>query len=328
MRSFLEKAIPSPEVDLTSRPILSRTTLYTGVFQGTTYFVASSILLIIAYILSQGPRGLSPHFLLTRAGGTHNEGMFDVHNSGVFDMVVGTVMLVFLMTIFVMPIGIVTGIYLNEFVDPRSRRARIIGASINNLAGIPSIIFGLFGLGLFVLTIGRFIDLQVLHSAEPLWGKPSLIWAALTLAILTLPVVVVSTEQALRSVSSSVRDASLAMGATRLQMLRGIVLPQAYPGILTGGILAISRGAGEVAPIMFTGAVYYMKDLPHSIHDPFMELGYHVYNLSTQSVNTDDVRPLLFSTVVTLLLVTFFLNLSAVLARARLRHKQENSHSN
>jgi len=147
------------------------------------------------------------------------------------------------------------------------------------------------------------------------------IWAALTLAVLTMPVVVVSTEQALRSVPRPLRDAALGLGATKLQTLRQVVLPQAAPGILTGGILAVGRGAGEVAPIMFTGAAYYLAHLPQNLTDQFMELGYHIYVLATQSPNVDQTRPLLYATVAVLLLLTFLLNLLAILVRAWTRHK-------
>lgn len=316
--------LPETKLDLFSVPIFSRTTIGTAIFRSAAFFLAGVVFLIVAYVLSEGWRGLTPGFIFTRAGGSNGEGMFDPEHSGVFDMVVGTVLLVFLMTILVMPVGIITGIFLNEFADSRSWTSRIIRSSINNLAGVPSIIFGLFGLGLFVLTIGGGIDAYILQTKNPVWGKPSLIWAALTLAVLTLPVVVVSTEQALRAVPTSIRDAALGMGATKLQTLWKIVLPQASAGILTGGILAVSRGAGEVAPIMFTGAVYYMKNLPQGLTDPFMELGYHVYNMATQSINIDQVRPLLFSTVTTLLLLTFLLNAVAIFARARVRRRLQN----
>jgi phosphate transport system permease protein len=198
----------------------------------------------------------------------------------------------------------------------------VIRAAISNLAGVPSIVFGLFGLGFFINFVGQKMD-TFLHagSAGPVWGQPALIWASLTLAIMTLPVVVVATEESLKAIPVGLREASLALGATKWQTILQIVLPQALPGILTGGILAISRAAGEVAPILFTGAAYYMADLPKSPTDQFMDLGYHVFVLSTQSPNIDQTRPILFATVLVLLLLTFVLNIIAMLVRANMRKK-------
>jgi phosphate transport system permease protein len=191
---------------------------------------------------------------------------------------------------------------------------------IANLAGVPSIVFGLFGLGFFIATVGRAIDVAA-YGGQPTYAKPSLIWAALTLAILTLPVVVVSTEEALRAVPRELRDGSLALGATKFQTVTRVVLPQALGGILTGGILAVSRGAGEVAPIMFTGAAYFLPYLPTHLNDQFMNLGYHVYVLATQSPDVDKTKPLLYGTVLVLLLLTFVLNLAAIAVRARFRRR-------
>jgi phosphate transport system permease protein len=154
---------------------------------------------------------------------------------------------------------------------------------------------------------------------DVVWGQPSLMWAALTLALLNLPVVIVTTEEALGTVPREMREASLALGASRWQTLRHVLLPQALPGVLTGAILSVSRGAGEVAPIMFTGAAYFLPYLPTSPTDQFMELGYHVFVLATQSPDVDATRPLLYGTVLVLLLLTFLLNLTAILIRARLR---------
>jgi phosphate transport system permease protein len=204
---------------------------------------------------------------------------------------------------------------------------RIIRGAVNNLAGVPSIVFGLFGLGFFISFIGGRID-DVLYSstAEPVWGKPALLWASLTLAVMTLPVVIVATEESLKAIPQGLREASLALGATKLQTIIKIVVPQAMPGIMTGGILAVSRAAGEVAPILFTGAAYYMANLPQSLSDQFMDLGYHVFILSTQSPNVEQTRPILFSTVLVLLLLTFALNIVAILIRARMRKKMRQLH--
>jgi phosphate transport system permease protein len=275
---------------------------------------------ILCYLLINGYRGLSPSWFLTRAGG-EGYGIYDLQKTGVFDMMVGTLLLVFGMSIVVMPLGVMTGIYLHEFADTGNWSSTIIRSAINNLAGVPSVIFGLFGRGFFVLAIGGTIDYYILHTTDPVMGKPAIIWSALTLAILTLPVVVVSTEQALRGVPFTIREAALGLGANRLQTLIRVVLPQAWPGILTGGLLAVSRGAGEVAPIIFTGVATFTNSLPTHLNDQFMELSYHVYILCTQSPDSGKVLPLIFNTVVTLLSITFTLNFLTILARAWLRRR-------
>jgi phosphate transport system permease protein len=239
---------------------------------------------------------------------------------GIFPAIFGTVALTLLMTIVAVPAGVATAVYLAEYAPPESRLARIVNVCIANLAGVPSIVFGLFGLGFFIATVGRGIDIAA-FGGQPTYGKPSLIWAALTLAILTLPVVVVSTEEALRAVPRELRDGSLALGATKFQTITRVVLPQAVGGILTGGILAVSRGAGEVAPIMFTGAAYFLPYLPTHLNDQFMNLGYHVYVLATQSPDVDRTKPLLYGTVLVLLLLTFLLNIVAIAIRIRFRRR-------
>jgi phosphate transport system permease protein len=227
---------------------------------------------------------------------------------------------VLLMTIMVVPVGVITAIYLNEYAASNAWLTRMIRGAVNNLAGVPAIVFGLFGLGFFISFMGSEMD-QWLGNAEPIWGKPSILWAALTLATLTLPVVIVATEESLKAIPPGLREASLALGATKLQTIARIVIPQALPGILTGSILAVSRGAGEVAPILFTGAAYYMAQLPTKLTDQFMELGYHIFILSTQSPNIEQTRPILYATVLVLLLLTFALNLIAILIRMRIRKK-------
>jgi phosphate transport system permease protein len=239
---------------------------------------------------------------------------------GIFPAIFGTVILTLLMTIAAVPAGVATAVFLTEYASPDSKLARAIRVCIANLAGVPSIVFGLFGLGFFVSTVGRGID-RVLYDGKLVYATPSLIWASLTLAILTLPVVVVATEEALRAVPRELRDGSLALGATRLQTVVKVVLPEAMGGVLTGTILAISRGAGEVAPIMFTGVAYFVPQLPTQLNDQFMSLSYHVYVLSTQSPNVDKTKPLLYGTALTLLGLTFLLNLVAVVLRAKTRAK-------
>jgi phosphate transport system permease protein len=241
---------------------------------------------------------------------------------GVFPAIFGTVALVFLMVIAVVPIGVFTAIYLQEYTRPDSRMTRMIRVAINNLAGVPSIVFGLFGLGFFIGFVGGGLDKVFFPEQGPVWGQPAIIWAALTLALLTLPVVIVATEESLRTIPQDIKDASYALGGTKLQTIRRVILPQAMPGIFTGSILAISRGAGEVAPIMFTGAAYYLPYLPNKLNDQFMELGYHIYVMATQSPDVEATKPILYGTVLVLLLLTFALNSVAVLIRSRMRKRR------
>jgi phosphate transport system permease protein len=246
------------------------------------------------------------------------EGMTE---GGVFPAIFGTVALVFLMTIFVTPAGVILAIYFSEYANRKSWFYYISRQAVNNLAGVPSIVFGLFGLGFFVQFMGRGID-KAFYGGELAYGQPALIWAALTMAVLTLPVVVVSVEEALQSVPRSYREASYALGSTKSQAVFRVVLPHAMPGVLTGSVLAVSRAAGEVAPILFVGAAYYLPRLPSRLNDQFMELGYHVFIMSTQSPDVDATKPLLYTTVFVLLALTFLLNALAVAIRARMRVAQ------
>jgi len=286
-----------------------------------TLLILALLAIILGNILWHGWAGFSWGFI-TR--GTEKD-MFDVEKAGVFPMLFGTAARVILMTIFVIPVGVITAIYLTEYARPGSLVVRIIRGAINNLAGVPSIVFGLFGLGFFIAFVGKNLD-ALMRNPEAVWGRPALIWASLTLAVMTLPVVIVATEEALKAIAPGLREASLALGATKLQTVLKVVVPQAMPGILTGGILAVSRAAGEVAPILFTGAAYYMASLPKSLADQFMDLGYHVFTLSTQSPNIDLTRPILYATVLVLLLLTFTLNIVAVLVRAHIRRKMRAMH--
>lgn len=287
-----------------------------GALSGLTGLAALLILGILAVIVFDVVRGgagrLTWAFLTEEPTSGMTEG-------GIFPAIYGTVVLTLLMTIAVMPIGVITAIYLTEYAPPASRVARWIRAAVNNLAGVPSIVFGLFGLGFFIHFIGEGIDRMT--GQELRWGQPGLLWASLTLAVLTLPVVIVATEEALRAVPSEHRMASVALGATPSQTIVRVVLPSALPGILTGAILAISRGAGEVAPILLTGAAYYLPELPDSLSSQFMHLGYHAYVLATQSPDVEATRPLLYGTVLVLLMLTFTLNLVAVAIRTRTRRR-------
>ena len=281
-----------------------------------TLLILTILVIILLNILVNGMRGLSWHFIST----IPKKDFFDLDTTGVLPMIVGTAVRVLVMTIFVIPVGVITAIYLTEYAASSSPFTRIIRAAVNNLAGVPSIAFGLFGLGFFINFIGKNLDV-LLRNPEPVWGQPALIWASLTLAVMTLPVVIVATEESLRAIPQGLREASLALGATKLETILKVVLPQALPGIMTGGILAVSRAAGEVAPILFTGVAYYMANLPHKLSDQFMDLGYHVFVLSTQSPNIEQTRPILYATVLVLLALTFALNFVAIIIRSRVRKK-------
>ena len=289
---------------------------FTGLTGLATFLILAILLVILANILFNGLPGLSWRFVST----IPKKDFFDPATTGVLPMIIGTTFRVLVMTLFVIPVGVTTAVYLTEYAPASALVTRIIRAAVNNLAGVPSIVFGLFGLGFFINFLGRNLD-ALLHNPGPVWGQPALIWASLTLAVMTLPVVIVATEESLKAIPSGLREASLALGATKLETIVKIVLPQALPGILTGGILAVSRAAGEVAPILFTGVAYYMASLPHRLNDQFMDLGYHVFVLSTQSPDIEKTRPILFATVVVLLLLTFTLNFVAVLIRSRVRKK-------
>jgi phosphate transport system permease protein len=300
-------------------PTRSRLVKLTGkdwVLAGLTGFALFIVLALLAILLS----------LVIRNGAPMVSGEFltdapsaDMIHGGIFPAIYGTVFLTLLMTIAGVPVGVATAIYLHEYAPPSSKIATAVRLAVGNLAGVPSVVFGLFGLGFFVLFIGGTIDDVVYGPGEPIFRKPSILWAALTLAILTLPVVIVTTEEALRTVPRELRDAALGLGATRFQTIYKVVLPNAQGGILTGVILAVSRGAGEVAPIMFCGAANFLPYLPSDLRDQFMHLGYHVFALATQSPNVDAARPTLYGTVFVLLALTFLLNLVAVLIRSRSR---------
>ncbi len=291
--------------------------LFTGITGVATWLIIALLVVVLGNVFYHGWEGLSWRFVSTVGGDP-----FDVQKAGALGLIVGTSARVILMTIFVIPVGVITAIYLTEYARNNSLLTRIIRGAVNNLAGVPSIVFGLFGLGFFISFIGGGIDSLVLSPGEKaLWGRPAILWASLTLAVMTLPVVIVATEESLKAIPQGLREASLALGATKLQTIVKIVLPQALPGILTGGILSISRAAGEVAPLLFTGAAYYMSGFPQALTDQFMDLGYQVYILSTQSPNIEQTRPLLYSTVLVLLLLTFALNIVAIFVRARMRRQ-------
>lgn len=276
------------------------------------FSIVAILIVILGSIVVGGKDTLSWSFLTSAP----TEGMTA---GGVFPAIIGTVVLVLLMSIAGVPAGVITALYLSEYASQKSVLARGIRFAVNTLAGVPSIVFGLFGLGFFVQFVGAGMD-RVLGGGVTLqWAQPNILWASLTMALLTLPVVIVSVEEAIRNVPRDLRAASLALGATKWQTIWKIVLPNSMNGILTGGILAVSRGAGEVAPILFTGAAYFLPQLPGALSDQFMHLGYHVFIMSTQSTNVDATRGIQYATTLVLLLLTFVLNLSAILLRSRFR---------
>ncbi len=281
-----------------------------------TAISAALILLIIFFIMSNivsgGWRQITWEFLSTAP----KEGMTE---GGIFPAIFGTFLLVVIMSIFSVPIGTISAIYLTEYASSNSIVARFIRFSVNTLAGVPAIVFGLFGLGFFIQFVGKGMDNLFYGGVELRWGQPNILWASLTMALLTLPVVIVSVEEAIKAVPKELREASLALGATKWQTIRKVVLPNSLIGILTGGILAVSRGAGEVAPILFTGAAYFLPYLPSSLSDQFMELGYHIYIMSTQSPDVEATRGIQYATTLVLLLLTFTLNFSAIFLRYKLR---------
>jgi phosphate transport system permease protein len=252
---------------------------------------------------------------------------------GVFPAIFGTVMMVFLMSLAVVPLGVLAALYLREYArqGPLVRTVRI---AVNNLAGVPSIVFGVFGLGFFVYFVGGGIDRVFFPEAlpTPTYGTGGILWASLTLALLTVPVVIVAAEEALAAVPRSVREASLAMGATKFQTIVRIVLPAAAPGVLTGLILAMARAAGEVAPLMLTGVVKLAPELPLDGFFPFfhldrkfMHLGFHIYDVGFQSPNVEAAKPMVYMTTILLLFIVVAMNLTAIVVRNHLREKYKTS---
>jgi len=252
---------------------------------------------------------------------------------GVFPAIFGTVMMVLLMSIFTVPFGVLAALYLREYAKqgPLVRTVRI---AVNNLAGVPSIVFGVFGLGFFIYFVGGTIDQLFFPEVlpTPTWGTGGILWASLTLALLTMPVVIVATEEALTQIPRGMREAALALGATKWQVVRRIILPAATPGILTGLILAMARAAGEVAPLMITGVVKLAPSLPFDSYFPFfhldrkfMHLGFHIYDVGFQSPNIEAAMPMVYTTTLLLILIVVLLNITAMFSRANLRKKYKSS---
>ncbi len=248
---------------------------------------------------------------------------------GIFPAIFGTVMMVLLMSVMVTPLGVVAAVYLREYAR-QGLLVRTIRIAVNNLAGVPSIVYGVFGLGFFVYFLGGNLDQLFYKEAlpSPTFGTPGLLWSSLTLALLTLPVVIVSTEEGLSRIPRALREGSLALGATQIETLWRVVLPMASPAIMTGLILAIARAAGEVAPLMLVGVVKLAPSLPLDGNMPFlhlerkfMHLGFHIYDVGFQSPNVEAARPLVYATAFLLVVVIVALNLSAINLRNRLREK-------
>jgi phosphate transport system permease protein len=248
---------------------------------------------------------------------------------GVLPAIFGTALMVLLMAVAVVPLGVVTAVYLNEYAR-EGALTNAVRLALANLAGVPSIVFGAFGLAFFVYTLGGGIDRLFFSNVlpTPTFGTGGILWASLTLALLTLPVVVVATEEGLQAVPQAVRDGARALGATRWQTLRRVVLPYAAPGILTGAILALARGAGEVAPLMLTGVVKLAPAMPFDSVPPFlhldrkfMHLGFYIYDVGFQSPNVEAAKPMVYAAVLVLLVLVVALNLAAIALRNRLRRK-------
>jgi phosphate transport system permease protein len=252
---------------------------------------------------------------------------------GIFPAIFGTLMMVVLMSLVAVPFGVVAALYLREYAK-QGVLVRVVRIAVNNLAGVPSIVFGVFGLGFFIYMLGGTID-RVFYAERlptPTFGTGGILWASLTLGLLTVPVVIVAAEEALAAVPRSMREASLATGATKFQTILRVVLPAAAPGILTGLILAMARGAGEVAPLMITGVVKLAPDLPLDTTFPFlhlerkfMHLGFHIYDVGFQSPNVEAAKPMVYATAVLLLVIVVLLNLTAIVVRTRLRRKYRTS---
>ncbi len=296
------------------------------VFISLTRLLFLVLLVILAFLLIkiivEGIGVITPEFIFSEPKNNMTEG-------GIFPAIFGTIAVTFLMILFSLPLGIFSAIYLNEYAKD-SLFTRLIRTAVNNLAGVPSIVFGLFGLGFFILFIGKSLD-EVLQTGL-LFGQPAIIWASATLAVLVLPIIVVSTLEALNSVPKSHRDAAYGLGATKWQTIKNVVLPQARPGILTGTILAVSRGAGETAPVLFLGAAFFLPHLPVvdlcignycipmiNPGEQFMYLAYHIFILATQSSNPTKTLPIQYGSTLVLITLTFLLNITAIIFRYRFR---------
>jgi phosphate transport system permease protein len=252
---------------------------------------------------------------------------------GVFPAIFGTVLMVLIMSIAVLPFGLLAALYLREYAK-QGLLVRIVRICVNNLAGVPSIVFGVFAVGFFIYGVGGIID-QIFYKAalpNPTFGTGGILWASLTLALLTVPVVIVATEEGLAAVPTEIKEGSLALGATKFETTWKVIIPSALPAILTGLILAIARATGEVAPLMITGVVKLAPDLPLDGHFPFihlerkfMHLGFHIYDVGFQSPNVEAAKPMVYMTTLLLIVIVVVLNLAAIIIRNRLKKKYATS---
>lgn len=258
----------------------------------------AALAVMVYFIISRGWRAMSWEFISQVPRESMTRG-------GILPCIVGTVSLCFITILVALPIGVASAVYLNEYAT-QGKMVRLIRLGINNLAGVPSIVFGLFGLAFFCIVLKMGVSLAA---------------GGVTLGIMTLPVIIGASEEALKAVPHTHREASLAMGATKWQTIRKIVLPMAFPGIITGSILGLSRAAGETAPIMYTGAVFFTPDLPGSILDEVMALPYHIYVLATAGTHIEATRSLQYGTALVLILLVFGMNLTAIIMRSKMRKK-------
>jgi len=269
-----------------------------GLFRLAAWINGGALVVILYFLASRGWSAISWRFLTQPPIDSMTKG-------GILPCIVGTVCLSLGAILVALPVGVASAVYLHEYASP-GKAVRVIRLGINNLAGVPSVVFGLFGLAFFVV----YLKMGV-----------SILAGALTLGAMSLPVVIGASEEALRSVPDTYREASLGLGATKWQTVYRVVLPSALPGMLTGAILAVSRAAGETAPIMFTAAVFYTPSLPGSLFDEVMALPYHIYVLATAGTDIEATRPLQYGTALVLIVLVLGLNLAAILYRARLRRR-------
>ena len=296
-REHANRFRPDP-VKVKRRQIIQK--IVFSIFRGAALINGAALAIIIYFIVSNGWSAVTWTFLSRPPENSMTEG-------GILPCIVGTLALSLGALIFAVPVGVASAIYLNEYARP-GRTLRIIRLGINNMAGVPSVVFGLFGLAFLVV----YLKLGV-----------SLLAGAITLGIMSLPVIIGATEEALKAVPDTYREASFGLGATKLQTIFRVVLPAALPGILTGCILGISRAAGETAPIMFTAAVFYTPKLPKSIFDEIMALPYHIYVLATAGTEIEKTRHLQYGTALVLIVLVLGLNLLAIVYRSRIRRKMK-----
>jgi phosphate transport system permease protein len=271
-----------------------------GLFRSAAAVNGLALFAVVYFMVARGYSAISWEFLTAMPLDSMTKG-------GILPCIIGTLCLSGGAILFALPVGVATAIYLNEYARP-GRMVNFIRMTINNLAGVPSIVFGLFGLAFFCIILNMGV---------------SILAGALTLGVMSLPVVIGASEEALKSVPDTYREASMGLGATKWQTIYRVVLPTAMPGILTGSILALSRAAGETAPIMFTGAVFFTPTLPTSPFSEVMALPYHIYVLATAGINIEQTRPMQYGTALVLVMLVLGMNLGAMIIRHRLRKKMK-----